>query len=121
MKIFTRVISVILAVTLMFSVFSITAFAAEDSSCPVSANSGTIGDCTWSVENKVLTISNGTTGDMPASFAARRGAKTFLVIVEEGVTSLGNYLFYTTNSNEYFFPESVTSFGDLFFGLGAFE
>ena len=119
MKIFTRVISVILAVTLMFSVFSITAFAAEDSSCPVSANSGTIGDCTWSVENKVLTISgNGTTGDMPASFAAPPWGKDIsLVIVEEGVTSLGNYLFYTTNSNEYFFPESVTSFGDSLLGL----
>ncbi len=65
MKAFTKTIAIILALMLAFSAVSVTAFAAEDSSYSVSASSGTTGDCTWSVEDKVLTISgSGSTGDL---------------------------------------------------------
>ena len=65
MKIFSKMTAIILAFIIAFSVVSFTAFAAEDSSYSVSASSGTTGDCTWSVDDKVLTISgNGSTGDL---------------------------------------------------------
>ena len=65
MRAFAKMAAIILALIIAFSAVSFTVFAAEDSSYSVSAASGTVGECTWSVEDKVLTISgSGSTGDL---------------------------------------------------------
>ena len=114
MKAFTKTIAIILALMLAFSAVSVTAFAAEDSSYSVSASSGTTGDCTWSVDDKVLTISgNGSTGDLSSILIQPpwdNGVTT--AIVEEGVTRIGNYFFRNSyNLSSITLPESVTEFG----------
>ena len=114
MKAFTKSIAVILAVILIFSAVGISAFAAEDSSYSVSASSGTTGDCTWSVENKVLTISgSGSTGDLSSILASPPWDNSVTTaIVEDGVTRIGNYFFRSSYSlSSITLPESVTEFG----------
>ena len=57
---------------------------------------GTTGDCTWTLNNTVLTISgNGaTSGDYVAGIMAPWGTDITKVIIEEGVTSLGSHYSY---------------------------
>lgn len=114
MKIFSKMTAIILALIIAFSAVSFTAFAAEDSSYSVSASSGTTGDCTWSVDDKVLTISgNGSTGDLSSILIQPpwdNGVTT--AIVEDGVTRIGDYFFRNSYSlSSIILPASVTEFG----------
>ena len=75
--------------------------------------SGTTGDCSWSVNGNVLTISgNGATEDF-YSFSSYDFAKTITkVIVENGVERIGSSLFYfCTALTDVVIPDSVTSIG----------
>lgn len=75
---------------------------------------GTTGDCTWTLENEVLTISgNGKMGDgRPCN------AKIEKVVIEDGVTSIGSNAFmYYENLTSIAIPDSVTSIGDEAFAF----
>ncbi len=55
------------------------------------ATSGTTGDCTWTLDGTVLTISG--TGAMGWCYSKPWGSSITEVIIEEGVTSIGAYAF----------------------------
>ncbi len=82
------------------------------------------GDCgdnlTWTLENNVLTISG--TGDMwnwsypsPAPWSSSDSVKT--VVIQPGVTSIGNFAFYNCSSlTSVTIPTGVTRIGNWAFG-----
>lgn len=114
MSIFKKTISIILVFLLIITALPLAAYAAEDSSVSVSASSGTTGDCTWSVEGDVLTISgSGATGSLSSLLSSPpwdSGVTT--AIVEEGVTKIGDYLFRSSYKlSSITLPESVTEIG----------
>lgn len=114
MRTFAKMTAIILALIIALSAVSFTVFAAEDSSYSVSASSGTVGECTWSVEDKVLTISgSGSTGDLSGILTQPPWDNSVTTaIVEEGVTRIGNYFFRNSYSlSSITLPESVTEFG----------
>jgi hypothetical protein len=84
------------------------------------AQSGTTGPLTWSIADGTLTISGN--GAMPsyqwvttAPWATHRSLFS-AVIIENGVTSIGDLVFYgLTNLTEITIPNSVTSIGDWAF------
>ncbi len=119
-KILKRSLSLLLAITIIFSsayvglsevdfdgLFAVKAMAAR---------SGTSGDCTWSLDGTVLTISgNGEMEDYYSSLPW--GTSITEVIIKDGVTSIGSHAFYDCTSLETItISDSVTSIGD-----GAFE
>ena len=83
--------------------------------------SGTTGDCTWTLDNGVLTISgNGKMGDYSYDYingtyvtTAPWGDKSFnTVVIENGVRSIGDSAFaYCTGFTSVAIPNSVTSIG----------
>ena len=110
-----KFISMVLAVLLMLSVlptgvFSITASAAT--------SSGKTGDCTWSLNGTVLTISgSGRMADYTYSSKAPWSNNGITkVVIQNGVTNIGNYAFYYhTSLTTISIPNSVTSIGDTAF------
>ena len=74
---------------------------------------GETGECKWSVDGTVLTISgNGKMGDYDWSGAPWSPDIT-KVIIEDGVTNVGEYAFYNCESLENVtIPDSVTSIGN---------
>ena len=96
------------------SVVSIVACAmiSDDSSAEVT--SGTTGDCTWTLDGTKLTISgNGGTGNYGDAPSWATLVKE--VVIENGVQSLGDYLFYNcTSLSSITMPDSVTSIGNTF-------
>ena len=87
--------------------------------------SGTSGNITWNLDEStgVLTLSGtGAMNDYKSSFTVAPWATTSYgykiksVIINEGVTSIGNYAFYqVTNMTSIVIPNSVTSIGDYAF------
>lgn len=106
-----------IALTLVFCVmvffcFSSTAFAEN-------VDSGTWGDLTWTLDNEgVLNISgNGKINDFTPSYASEeawRNRTTSIekVIINTGVTSIGNYAFqFCDNIKSVIIPDTVTTIG----------
>lgn len=132
MKKFLSFLTVMVLAVSMMVPFSITASA---------ETSGTTGDCTWSLDGTVLTISG--EGAMPnydSALIGPWGNTVTEVILQEGVTSIGNYAFFRCKSltsvsvpstityiGKYAFYEcaKLTSFyipeGVTYIGLDAFE
>ncbi len=86
------------------------------------ARSGTTGDCTWSLDGTVLTISgNGEMGDyyydnVYSSSLAPWGRYVTKVTIDKGVTNIGEYAFYECESlTSITIPDSVTSIGNCAF------
>ncbi len=82
---------------------------------------GTTGDCTWTLDGTVLTISgNGAMGDYlyPSD---TWGTSITQVFIDEGVTNIGAYAFYYCSAlTSVTIPDSVTSIGDwAFYGCSS--
>ena len=123
-----KALSFILAVVLVASVlpFSLTASAMPGGGLWVthgSGTSGTTGQCAWTFDGTVLTISgNGDMGDYRFeeyanfNFVLELPWNPTEVIIKDGVTSIGNCAFYEcTNLKSITIPNSVTSIGSLEF------
>ena len=104
-----KIISLILALALVLPlvpVFNI----------PVFAESGTTGDCTWTLKDGVLTISgNGAMGDYTNSSSAPWKSwqmEITKIIIEDGVINIGDCAFESLlNLTSVTIPNSVTSIG----------
>ena len=126
-KALKRSLSFLLAITIIFgsayvglsevdfgSIFAVRANA---------ATSGTTGDCTWSLDGTVLTISgNGKMGDYSnANYyknPAPWGTSITEVIIEDSVTSVGREAFCDCDKlTSITIPDSVTSIGDFAFSF----
>ncbi len=128
-----KLLSILLAVVLLVSVcpFGLFTFSA---SAEETATSGTTGDCTWTFDGSVLTISgNGEMADYTPSsetpFEKGRIAMPWRdlsiseVVIEEGVTEVGDFSFYgLTSITKISFPDSMLRIGNYaFYYCGSFE
>ena len=99
-------------------VFQLSSYAAEAAD-NVGATSGTTGDCTWVVENGVLTISgNGAMADYYYDYqdVPWKDCDFSKVIINDGVTNIGDGAFYYCDGlKSITIPDSVTSIGDYAF------
>ena len=107
-----KLLSLVLPFMLILSViptglFSITASA---------ATSGTTGDCTWTLDGTVLTISgDGEMGNCNY-YETPWGYQITKVIIEDGVTCIGSTAFYNCEGlTSVTIPDSVTKIGDYAF------
>lgn len=112
-----KLLSIFMVICLIFTVMS---FGTLNSTVTAAtATSGITGDCTWSHDGTVLTISgNGAMGDydyLSLSYAPW-GEDITKVIIENGVTSIGDEAFrYCSSLTSITIPDSVTSIGDYAF------
>ncbi len=112
-KVLSLVLCLILALS-MFAIVPMTASAAEAELSPTGATSGKTGNCTWSLDGTVLTISgNGSMGHYGASFgAAPWGTAITRVVIKNGVTNIGNFAFLNCDKlSSVVIPGSVTKIG----------
>ena len=112
-KVLSLVLCLILALS-MFAIVPMTASAAEEELSPTGATSGKTGNCTWSLDGTVLTISgNGSMGHYGASFgAAPWGTAITRVVIKNGVTNIGNFAFINCEKlSSVVIPGSVTKIG----------
>lgn len=110
---FKKILSVLLSVIMILGVFTIVPFHA------FAETSGTTGDCTWKLENGVLTISgNGQMGDYGVYNSPSSTPWGYItdVIIEDGVTSIGSNAFSNMNLTDIDIPDSVK-----YIGKGAFK
>ena len=103
----------IFSLLLVVGVVSIVAcvMISDDSSAEV--RSGITGDCTWTLDGTKLTISgNGAIADY-RYYESPWGRSITEVVIENGVTHIGNCAFYSCRSlTSIIIPDSVTSIGD---------
>ena len=112
-KVLSLVLCLVLALS-MFAIVPMTASAAEAELSPTGATSGKTGNCTWSLDGTVLTISgNGSMGHYGASFgAAPWGTAITRVVIKNGVTNIGNFAFLNCDKlSSVVIPGSVTVIG----------
>ena len=110
-----KIISLLLFLVMVLSSFCVvpvTISAAETNPSASGETSGTTGDCTWTLNGTVLTISGkGEMGDY--SYDAPWGSEITEVNISNGVTNIGKCAFSNcadlTNIN---IPDSVTSIGE---------
>ena len=108
-----KILSILLAMLLMFSVMPTELFTITASA----ATSGTTGSCTWTLDGTTLTISgNGKMNGYNVYSSAPWGTSITSVVIEDGVTSIGDYAFYDcTSLTSITIGGSVTSIGDYAF------
>ena len=110
-------LSLILAITIIFSSAYVGLCEVDfDGMFAVKANaatSGITGDCTWTLNGDVLTISgNGDMENYQAYPTLPWGESFTSVIIENGVTSIGDCAFFSCNNlTSITIPDSVTSIG----------
>ena len=102
----------VIAILLVISVFPFAVFAES-----TEVKSGTTGDCTWTLNGTVLTISgDGKMEDYGNSNEAPWGKNITEVFINNGVTNIGNYAFKNCIELENIeIPDSVASIGDFAF------
>ena len=98
-KLLKSVLSIALALAIVFS-SAVVGLSEIDLGVNVSAAlGGTTGECTWSLDGTVLTISgNGVMSDYEHSDAAPWGTDITKAIIENGVENIGEQAFYKCNS-----------------------
>ena len=118
---FKKSLAVLLSAILLLTAIPFAASAAtvDEAEQSVGASSGTTGDCTWTLDdNGTLTISgNGAMGDYYYNYSddtfittAPWGTNIKTVVIEDGVTSIGDYTFLgCTGLTSVIIPDSVTS------------
>lgn len=107
MKHFRAVLAVALCVLLLITVCPFAAGAAEK---------GKTGDCLWSLENGVLTVSgSGRMEDYSGSEAAPWGTDVRRVVFDGRIESIGSYAFAGCTLTELTVPDSVTQIGEKAF------
>ena len=90
-----KVLSVILAIVLICSILPFGTFRVAAS--PVTT--GTTGECTWTLDGTVLAISGkGAMGNYNYNNRSPWGSAVTEVIIENGVTSIGDYAFYNCSA-----------------------
>lgn len=112
---FTAVFLTVVLITSLFSI--IPAQAVSDESQSACVSSGTTGDCMWTLDDKGrLTISgNGKMKDYSYDSDLPWGEDISLVIIEAGVTNIGDYAFYCCENLTSVFISGVTSIGNYAF------
>jgi len=113
MKKTKKIISLLLSVLMIITSIPLTAV----NSFAEAPTSGTTGDCTWSLDGTVLTVTgNGKMGDYTANQVSPWGNSITEVIIENGVTNIGEEAFDVCYSLESVtIPDSVTSIGNSAF------
>ena len=115
MKKTRKIISLLLSLLMIITsvpLMTVNSFAADV------VNSGTTGDCTWTLDSDgVLTISgNGKMKDCSGGDALPWGTSITNVIIEDGVTSICELAFFNcTSLTSVTIPDSVTNIGDQAF------
>ena len=129
-----KALSLLLVAVLLLSVICCAPFSVAAAEAPSAktgdlpfATSGTTGNCSWSYDISTYTLTirgNGRTGDYslynkapwsPINNVYYR-SYIYTVVVEEGVTNLGYYLFYDCDYlREIYLPDSVTSASDYWY------
>ena len=101
-----KITAILISVLLIVSIMPVSIFAVE-------TTSGTTGDCTWTLDGTVLTIS----GNGKMDYHETPWGKNITeVIIKEGVTSIGGRAFYRcTGLTSITIPDSVTSIGSSAF------
>ncbi len=104
-----RILSILLAVVMTFTLLPTVSFAAEI------VDSGTCGDnLTWTLDSDGLLTISGTGAINSHSFFYNKSIE--MVLIEEGVTSIDSYAFYDCSSlTSVSIPDSVTSIGSFAF------
>ena len=114
-----RALSFALSLLLILMMIPLGTFAAG---AETAATSGTTGDCTWTLDGTVLTISgNGKMGDYGYYGTLPWGKNITAVVIEEGVTSIGAWAFNSCYTlSRVAFPASLTAIGvDAFYRCGS--
>ncbi len=119
---FKNITSVLLILCMAFTAFAAVpsqTFAAVINDGSVGIQSGTTGDCTWTLDNNgVLTISgNGEMGYYSWDYMGQNpppwgSSGVLTVVIEEGVTNIGTYAFWECEKmTQITVPDSVTEIG----------
>lgn len=108
-----KLLSLALSLMLILSVAPMGLFGITASA----ATSGTTGDCTWTLDGTVLTISgNGRTEDSIDGYSPWSSKNITEVIINDGVINIGEGNFwYCKNLTKVSIPNSVTSIGSSAF------
>lgn len=110
-----KFLATILSIVLIISIIPMGAFSFTASA----ETSGTTGECTWSLDGTVLTISgNGTMADYTYSYNLTPpwGSNITEVIIESGVTSIGKSAFcHCSKLEKIYISDSITSINDYAF------
>ena len=107
-----KITAILISVLLIVSIMPVSIFAAE-------VTSGTTGDCTWTLDGTVLTISgNGKMDDYSDIGRTPWGWNITEAIIKNGVVNIGSYAFRNRRElASITIPDSVTSIGyDAFSG-----
>lgn len=118
-----RFISMVLCLIMALSVFNVVPFTADAVETEIAetseTTSGTTGDCTWELNRGILTISGNGKMDNYYSYYRPWDMRADKVFIEAGVTSIGNYAFYSFSKvggvEDVSIPNTVTSIGDYAF------
>ena len=116
MKKTRKIISLLLSILMIITsvpLMALNSFAAD------TVQSGTTGECTWSLDSDgVLTISgNGKMKDYYWEDVPSWGNSITKVVIEDGVTSIGDYAFKDcTSLTSITIPDCVTNIGNSAFG-----